>query len=162
MGMDIISSSGVVFPVADICVVLFADAKKGPLASAVANIKAEWKEEWGELQIDKVDTGVDLAEWFSNLVSSQVKDDYLDDRIVGTVWDLIVEGLGLQGKLPSASFDYWTHSRISGWDVPIEVPCIVFDENGLFETKMTREGKKFAKLIGEQSIKSTTWTIMSV
>lgn len=162
MGMDIISSSGVVFPVSEFCFVLFSGAKKRSVASVAAKIKAEWKEEWGDPQIDEVKTGNYLAEWFSNLARSQVRDDYIDDRILGVVWGSIIDGLGLRDKLPPASFDYWTHGRISGWSVPIEVPCIVFDDSGLFETKMTREGKKFAKLIGEQNIRSTTWTTMSV
>lgn len=160
--MDIISSSGVVFPLSEICLALFSDAKKGALAAALANVKDAWREEWGDHQIDGVTAGGELAAWFFALSLEQVKDDYLSEEVVGPVWGAITEGLGLADKLPPASFDYWTHSRISGWDVPIEVPCVVFDETGLFETKMTREGKKFAKLIGEQSIKSTKWTIMSV
>lgn len=163
MGMDIYSKTGVVFTVEEIASALFGGIKDvSGIVSAVRDITS-----WGSVEsglqerLSSVKTGGDLVGWISSLADSCVKDEYLDETVIGEAWDAAVEEAGLSRKLPLASFDYWTHSRISGYDVPMEVPCLVFNDHDLFEVKTTKAGKKLSKLLG-QDIKQTTWTIMSV
>lgn len=163
MGMDIYSKSGVVFTMEDISSMLFGRLKNSAVEKVTEDLRTNWNEDWGDKTcLDEVRDASSLSNWLCSFASSLVRDDYLDETTLGQVWDVVTESTGISDQLPIASFDYWTHSRISGWEVPTDVPCIVFEESGLFETKMTKEGKNFAKLIGQKSIKSTTWTVMSV
>ena len=159
MGMDIYSNSGVVLPVSEVSGTLFGGIQD--VSKIVKALEKSWKDEWGKIELENVKSGEELAAWFTSLADSLVRDDYLDDSVLTEVWDVITKKSGLAKKLPHASFDYWTHSRISGWEVPTEVPCVIFHEDGLFETKPTREGRKLSKLLG-QEIQLTTWTVMSV
>ena len=77
-----------------------------------------------------------------------------------SLFEIICENLKIE--LPAFKFDYWTRSRVSGWEVPVNTPCIVFSNDGLFETKMTKEGKRLAALLGVKKIESSSWTFMSV
>lgn len=63
--------------------------------------------------------------------------------------------------LPDYSFRYFESSRESGWDVETDVLYIMFESFGMFETKMTEEGKKLAKALGQKEISETTWTVHS-
>lgn len=163
MGMDIYSKTGVVFTVEDISSMLFGKLENSEVGKVVEDLKANWNEDWGDKGgLDEVKDASSLSNWLCSFASSLVRDEYLDETSLGQVWGVITESMDIADQLPMVTFDYWTRSRISGWEVPTEVPCIVFEESGLFETKMTAAGKKFAKLIGQKKIEITTWTIMSV
>lgn len=163
MGMDIYSKSGVVFTVEDISSMLFGKLDNSSVEKVVGDLNSNWSENWGDKSgLDEVKDSASLSNWLCSFASSLVRDDYLDEINLAQVWDVITQSMDIADQLPMATFDYWTHSRISGWEVPTEVPCVVFEESGLFETKMTSAGKKFAKLIGQKTIGLTTWTIMSV
>lgn len=164
MGMDIYSNSGVVFPVEDAAPAIFSKAKKNQIAQAVEAIKSKWNynDKSGLDDVKDPDAligwVVETANKFGQVANSQ--DGYIDSLALVSLFDILCDSFGI--KLPSFSFEYWTRSRISGWEVPTNTPCIVFDNDGLFETKPTKEGKKLAKMLGQESIESTTWTIMSV
>jgi hypothetical protein len=56
------------------------------------------------------------------------------------------------------SFD---NNREVGYDVDIDTIYLMFESHGLFETKMTKEGKDLAKILGLKEITETTWTVHS-
>lgn len=161
MGMDIISSSGVVVPVDEAAPSIFGKAKKDQVAKAVDAVRSGWNMA-EKFSVDGVKDANTLARWVSETAASLVdkEGEYIDSLALVELFSILCESLGID--LPSFEFDYWTRSRISGWEVPTGVPCIVFHSNGLFETKMTKEGKRLAKILGTKEIQSSTWTIMSV
>jgi hypothetical protein len=173
MGMDIYSEHGVVFEVSDLALRLFGNFKK----TLVAEIKEKLKTFLTEINKDnvfdgpiavlaRVKTGQNLGEWFANFCEDQLVGEDVNDRYFRTyehmlcVWDEICGAAGL--NMPTASFRYWNRGRLNGWDVPIDVPCIVFDDESLFETKMTAAGKRLAKLLKLKELTSVTWTELSV
>lgn len=161
MGMDIISSSGVVVSVEEAAAAIFGKAKKDAVLKAVEDVRAKWSLA-EKFPTENVPDAASLVGWISEAASGLVDKEggYIDSLALVDLFNVLCESLGVD--LPSYEFDYWTHSRISGWEVPIDTPCIVFSNDGLFETKMTKEGKRLAKLLGTKQIQSTTWTIMSV
>lgn len=175
MGMDIYSKSGVVFPAEELAAHLFGKLTKPKVAAAVAELRkifAASKNNEGvayfpesEKALDSIKLGGDIAEWFNNLLRETLTDSYgdyyfSDDDILNKTWDVFVAATGLD--LPAVTFEYWSKPRLNGWDVPADTPCVVFEPDNLFETKMTKEGKKLAKLLKLTEISQTTWTIMSV
>ena len=80
--------------------------------------------------------------------------------ILDDIWYILLDVAGL--FLPPVTFEYWSRPRWNGWDVPADTPCVVFDPDDLFETKMTQEGEKLAKLLKREKIWQTTWTTVSV
>ena len=56
------------------------------------------------------------------------------------------------------SFD---NNREVGYDVDTDTIYLMFESHGLFETKMTKEGKDLAKTLRLKEITETTWTIHS-
>lgn len=161
MGMDIISSSGVVVPVEEATPAIFGKFKKAQVAKAIEAVRSGWSLS-EKFPSDGVTDAGSLVSWISDVANGLVDKEggYIDSLALVDLFVVLCESLGVE--LPSFEFDYWTRSRISGWEVPTNVPCIVFDNNGLFETKMTKEGKKLAKMLGSSEIKPSTWTIMSV
>lgn len=63
--------------------------------------------------------------------------------------------------LPDYSFRSFESSRESGWEVDADVTYVMFESFGMFETKMTDNGKKLAKALGQEEISETTWTVHS-
>lgn len=161
MGMDIISSSGVVVRVEEAVSAIFGRAKKADVAKAVEAVKARWSLA-EKFAMGDVSDANSLVTWISETAAGLVDKEggYIDSLALIDLFSVLCESLGVD--LPSYEFDYWTHARISGWEVPIGTPCIVFLNDGLFETKMTKEGKRLAKMLGTKEIQPTTWTVMSV
>jgi hypothetical protein len=173
MGMDIYAEHGVVFEVGDLALRLFGKFKK-PIVAQIKELLKSFltthnKDHMFDGSLAKllaVKTGLQLGEWYANFCEDQIEGENDDERYFCTdehmlrVWDEICGAAGL--GLPSVSFRYWTRGRLNGWDVPIDVPCIVFADDDLFETKMTSEGKKLAKTLGLKELTAVTWTEMSV
>jgi hypothetical protein len=96
-----------------------------------------------------------------NLVS--MNDGYEDDREHNTtLLTIFCEHVGIDlDDLPECNLRYFDNLRESGWDVEADVVYLMFEPYGLFETRMTTEGKKLAKVLGKKSIEETTWTVHS-
>lgn len=172
MGMDIYSEHGVVLEVSEMCYRLFGKIKKKSL-KLVCEALAKYlennnndKQFLGPLTtLPTVKTGKEFADWFAKFCESQLEEDYGEsyfatEEHMSKLWNITLETLGV--NFPAVTFHYWTRSRLNGWEVPIDTPCIVIDDTDLFETRMTAEGKRVAKMLGTNEINSTTWTIMSV
>lgn len=83
------------------------------------------------------------------------------DRITKFL-QIFCEHVGIDlDDLPEYNFRFFESSRESGWDVETDVIYLMFEPYGLFETKMTKEGKKLAKILGKENIEETTWTVHS-
>lgn len=63
--------------------------------------------------------------------------------------------------LPDYNFRFFENSRESGWEVDADVVYIMFESFGMFETRMTEDGKKLAKALNQEEISETTWTVHS-
>ena len=161
MGMDIYSSTGVVVPLEEAAPAIFRKIKKGQIPAAVEAVHGQWKCADREGLDDVKDLG-SLCCWLVEVANrlANKEEGYIDSLALTELFDILCAAFGVE--LPPFEFDYWTRSRISGWSVPIGTPCVVFGAEGLFETKMTKEGKKLAKALGRSEIETTTWTIMSV
>ena len=161
MGMDIYEESGVVFTVEEIARRLFRQFTSPEISKAVAGLKKILSDNDDVAKLDSVRSHSDLSEWLESFAWNAVKEEYIDSSSLERVWKSITKSLGIKG-LPGVRFEYWTQSRLSGYNVPTEIPCIVFDESKLFEVNMTDRGQKVAKLLGMTKIKPTSWTVMSV
>ena len=64
-------------------------------------------------------------------------------------------------ELPDFYLRSFDSCRESGYDIETGVIYIMFEPYGLFETVMTDEGKKVAKILGFEFITETTWTVHS-
>lgn len=161
MGMDIYSNSGVVVPVSEAAGAIFRKAKKQEVLAAAEAVRNAW-EVSDKSGLEGVEDFQSLSAWVTEVAErlSNKDEGYTDSLALTSLFDIICEAVGVE--LPPFEFDYWTRSRISGWEVPINTPCIVFSDRGLFEKKMTKEGKRLAGLLGARQIESSTWTVMSV
>ena len=103
-----------------------------------------------------------LAEGLVDLISMS-DEGYEDDRERNTkILTIFCEHVGIDlDSLPECNFRSFESSRESGWDVEAYVLYLMFEPSGLFETKMTAEGRKLAKVLGKKSIEETTWTVHS-
>lgn len=87
-------------------------------------------------------------------------DDLLGSDILGDLFATIVGPKILRG-LPDFSFEFFNSGRLNGYDVPVNVPCVSFDTNGLFKQFLTPAGKRLAKALGLKTIEPTAWTVLS-
>lgn len=161
MGMDIYSSSGVVIQVDEAVPAILRKVKKAQIPAVVEAIGSKWKFD-DKSGLDEVKNLESLVAWIVAAAEKMVDKEggYLDSIALTDLFEVVCGAVGIE--LPSFSFDYWTHSRISGWEVPTNTPCMVFSDDGLFETKMSKEGKRLAGILGRSEVESTTWTVMSV
>lgn len=60
---------------------------------------------------------------------------------------------------PIESISIWASERLNGWEVPIGVPCVVFNDDEVFERVLNPCGKAVKKLFG--SCESISWTEVS-
>lgn len=152
MGTDIYTRNGIIFSIDD-AVGRFFKMKKKDIATFVQNHKEEYP------NLSSVKTINDLKQWFIDLANSKVSEDNISStEILERIWEQIVSP---KFELPSVSFEYFTSNRISGYDVPTQTVCLVFSDAGLFETKLTKEGKRVARIMGNKELQSTTWTVYS-
>jgi hypothetical protein len=161
MGMDIYSSSGVVLPLEEALLAILSKAKKPGVLKAVQAVQSQWKSD-DKKGVEEVKDKESLASWLLSVAEGLVnkEGEYMDSLALQDVFQIVTDSLGI--SLPAYEFDYWSRGRISGWDVPLGVPCIVFGVHGLFEKRMTKEGKRLAALLGRGEIEESTWTVMSV
>jgi len=98
---------------------------------------------------------------FLDLIS--MIEGYEQDREHNTkLLTIFCEHVGIDlDNLPECNFRSFYNLRESGFDVEADVIYLMFEIYGLFETKMTKEGKKLAKVLGQKSIEETTWTVHS-
>lgn len=163
MGVDIYTRSGILFTV-DEAVRFFKGLSKEEIKSFVEANKSEFCGANGcDSELTEVKTLSDLKSWFVNLANSKVvkDDDYISDTsALERVW---MELAGGRLDLPEVSFEYFSSNRYSGYDVPTQTVCLVFNDNDLFETKPTKSGKQVAKKLGikAKDFKTTTWTVYS-
>lgn len=98
---------------------------------------------------------------FVDLIS--MDEGYENDRERNTkLLTIFCEHVGIDlDNLPECNFRSFDNLREAGWDVEADVVYLMFESYGLFETKMTKEGKRLAKILGKESITETTWTVHS-
>ena len=162
MGMDVSSSTGVVFEISDVVPNILESLTDAQVKSSVTRLKKKYEDNWPtkKEELDKISSGEDLSNWFlEGIVINEDDEDGFDTYAIENIWDNIMSAS--KCKLPDATFHYWTSSRLSDYEVPIETPCIVFEECGLFTTKMTAKGKKLATTLGVSEIGTSTWTTLS-
>ena len=159
MGSDIYTESAVAIPFSD-----FLDRKelnkKSVINAIVDNlIKASIVPATDHMEMRK--DKHHFAEGLVDLVS--MIEGYEQDRGHNTkLLQIFCEHVGIDlDSLPECNFRSFESSRESGWDVEADVVYLMFEPHGLFETKMTKEGKKLAKVLGKESIEEITWTVHS-
>ena len=161
MGMDVYSESGIVCEIDDV-LPIFESFTETQVKNAVDRLTKKHDKNWPTNKDDlkNVSTNKELYDWFvSGVVIDEESEEGFDCYHMGQIWDQIMSAT--KSKLPPAQFNYWTSSRLSDYEVPIETPCIVFHEHGLFVTKMSAKGKKLAAALGKEEITSSTWTVLS-
>jgi hypothetical protein len=161
MGIDIYSSSGVVVPLEDALPAILRKSKKADVLKAVEAVQAQWRIA-DKKGVEGVRDKSSLASWLLSVAEGLVdrEGEFMDSLAFQDLFQIVVESLGI--PLPPYEFDYWTRGRIEGWEVPLDSPCIVFRSGGLFEKRMTKEGKRLASLLGRGEVEESTWTVMSV
>ena len=159
MGSDIYTESAVAVPFGD-----FLDRKelnKKSVINAIVDdlIKAKIIPVTKHMGFRK--DKYSLVEGLVDLIS--MDEGYEGDREHNTkLLTIFCEHVGVDlDDLPECNFRSFDNLREAGWDVEADVVYIMFEPSGLFETKMTAEGKKLAKVLGQKSIEETTWTVHS-
>lgn len=111
--------------------------------------------------VETIKTTTQLRELVMSLIYAAVSDDsvHMTDRLSDII--STIAGPKIMRGLPDFTFDYFSSGRIAGYDVPLHVPCVVFDSEGLFKQTMTPVGKKLAKALKRSSVAESTWTVWS-
>jgi hypothetical protein len=161
MGTDIYVGSGILFSIDDAVDLFFKGFNKKKISLLVSELKSiiENKEEHDF--INDIEDIYELKSWFVSFCQKQVNNEYVSEQsLLINIWNVIVEKTKFK-NLPEISFEYFTSSRYSGYEVPIETVCVVFNDTDLFETKMSKKGEAVAKAMGLKKIEKTTWTVYS-
>lgn len=69
-------------------------------------------------------------------------------------------GINLE-RLPDFQVRSFSSQRISGYDVELDVLYIMFESYGMFETVMSKDGKRVAKELKLDEVTETEWTVHS-
>ena len=161
MGSDIYTESAVAVRFDD-----FLNSRKElnkkPFRNALVDKLIESKMVSATDHLSMRDSRTVLVDKLVGLISMS-EDGYEDNREYNTqLLTIFCEHVGIDlDNLPECNFRFFESSRESGWDVEADVLYLMFEPHGLFETKMTKEGKKLAKALGRESIQETTWTVHS-
>lgn len=161
MGADIYADSGVLFTIDEAVNKFFKGLNKKSIADIIESCNSIITDE-NELHFLKnIANTDDLKSWFISFAQKLVDDEgQLDSDILSVIFYRVIDKTKFT-DLPIARFEYFTSNRYSGYDVPTNTICLILDDAGLFETKMTTEGKLIAKLMGLKKIEKTTWTVYS-
>lgn len=156
MGTDIYTRQGVLFEVSDIVPNLFGRIKN----TQVKNIVEKINKHHADVECSST-TSQELCDWFVNLVDKSVGEEgyFSNEDVLISIWNIICKET--KTSLPDVSFEYFTSNRISDYNVPTNVSCLVFSDHNLFKTVMTEKGKQVAKTLRLRKIESTTWTVWS-
>lgn len=161
MGVDIYTSSGILFTLEDAVEKFFKGITTAKIKKLIPEIESELEDDENKENLKAISNIADLKIWFVEFANSKISDDYLqdEDKLVD-IFNIILENSKF-ADLPDVSFEYFTSNRYSGYDVPTETICVIFSDIGIFETKLTKKGQKLAKLIGSKNVQQTTWTVYS-
>lgn len=175
MGVDIYSQKGVVLTIDEATAKMIPAMKTAEIKKMFYLIESAAEDAMAVLhdrefagamqgRLASLRTTKELRAWFVDLVHAFVNasDGYVEHADVLSDILLTIMGPKKAKTLPDFAFEYFNSGRYSGWDVPLGVPCVVFDAAGLFEEKMTAAGRKLAKQLGVKSLSSATWTTYSV
>jgi hypothetical protein len=162
MGVDIYTSSGILFTLEDAIDKFFKGITSAKLKKLIPEIESTLEDdEEHKANLKAISAIADLKIWFNEFANSKINDDYLQDEDkLSDIFNIILENTKFV-DLPDVSFQYFTSNRYSGYDVPTETICVIFSDIGIFETKLTKKGQKLAKLIGSKNVQQTTWTVYS-
>lgn len=161
MGVDIYTSSGILFTLEDAAEKFFKGITTAKIKKLIPEIESELENDENKENLKAISNISDLKIWFVEFANSKISDDYLQDQDkLVDIFNIILEN-GKFSDLPDVSFEYFTSNRYSGYDVPTETICVIFSDIGIFETKLTKKGQKLAKLIGSKNVQQTTWTVYS-
>tara|TARA_R110000751_G_scaffold287491_1_gene392265 strand:- start:905 stop:1675 length:771 start_codon:yes stop_codon:yes gene_type:complete len=105
----------------------------------------------------------EVCDALSNLVNIDDDDGYDSGIMMGDsaceLWQRILKSYD---QLPDlCDIRVFNSNRLSGYDVPTEEPCFVFDDSECFKTTKTKKGEALDELVGYE-LESKEWTIMSV
>lgn len=175
MGVDIYSQKGVVLTIDEAVAKMIPSMKASEIKKLLPLIEAAAEDATAlmhdrefaanmQARLAGMRTTKELRAWVVDLVHAFTSADegYVDHADVLADMLLTIMGPKNAKALPHFAFEYFNSGRYSGWDVPLGVPCVVFDADGLFEEKMTAAGRKLAKQLGVKSLSSTSWTVYSV
>lgn len=164
MGVDIYIDSGILFTLEDAVNKFFKGLNKKNIAEIVDSCSDIVKDENDLHFLKSIANIEDLKSWFigsaQKLADESEYPGYFDEEFLSLIWNRIIDKTKFT-NLPQVRFKYFKSNRYSGYDVPTNTVCVVFDDSGLFENKMSTQGKAVAKLMGLKSIEKTTWTVYS-
>lgn len=161
MGVDIYTSSGILFTLEDAVDKFFKGITATKIKKLIPEIESSLEDDENKENLKAISNIADLKIWFIEFANSKINDDYLQDEDkLSDIFNIILENSKFI-DLPDVSFEYFTSNRYSGYDVPTETICVIFSDIGIFETKLTKKGQKLAKLIGHKNVTQTTWTVYS-
>jgi hypothetical protein len=161
MGVDIYADSGILFTIDDAVSRFFKGLNKKSITEIIDSCTSIITDENDLHFLKSISNTDDLKSWFISFAQKLVDDEgCLDEDFLSIVYYRIIDKTKFK-DLPAVRFKYFKSNRYSGYDVPANTICLVIDDTGLFETKMTAQGKLVAKLMGFKNIEKTTWTVYS-
>lgn len=161
MGIDIYSDGGILFELDEAVNKFFKGLNKKTISEVIEDCLPILAEEDDIHFLKSVENLDDLKSWFIGLAQKSLDDNkYLDEEFLIIVWNKIINKTKFN-DLPQVRFKYFTSNRYSGYEVPIDTICLVFNDDDLFEVKMTAKGRAVAKKMGYKEIKKTSWTVYS-
>jgi hypothetical protein len=169
LGVDIYIDSGILFTLEDAVNKFFKGLNKKSIAEIVDSCSDIVKDENDLHFLKSIANTEDLKSWFigsaQKLADESEHPGYFNgvlthEEFLSLIWHRVIDKTKFT-NLPQVRFKYFKSNRYSGYDVPANTICVVFDDSGLFENKMSTQGKAVAKLMGLKSIEKTTWTVYS-
>ena len=118
--------------------------------------------------VSAVDNHLEMRESVSNFIDHfiskiSMQDGYEDDRDHNSIAFKAFcnhTGIDLDNLITFELRSFDNHREV-GYDVETDTIYLMFESFGLFETKMTKDGKELAKTLRLKEIEETTWTIHS-
>lgn len=160
MGVDIYTKSGVLFTLDEAVNSFFKGLSRKSIIKIIEECLS-FIDDNEKVFIKNISGIDDLKSWFINYTINQIEDNYIQNQTtIKKIWDCVLSKTKYK-NLPEIELEYFVSARYNGYDVPLDTVCVVFSDQGLFETKMTKKGIATAKLMGQRKISQTSWTIYS-
>ncbi len=158
MGTDVWTESGIIKTTSALCQ-LITD-KNFPVIFGACKRFAIKKKDQNILDpifnLESIDRD-SFVEVLIEITESKDNQDDLDG-VIFDLWNIIVKKSN--PKLPKIQqIKVFDNPRECGWNVPIDEPCFLFSDDGMYKKVLTKKGKTFKKFLGECD--ETTWSVMS-
>jgi len=120
-------------------------------------------EEWQALinRIEKAESVEEIREAIGAVIRMCAHTPSAELDVLDLFYLLITSITPVFSPLPVGVAESEEGPRISGDDVPVDEPFVVFSNEECFETRLSAQGRALANALGRTSLRPETWTSQS-